>query len=427
MRVGEQFCPGVLLAVQAKDGLLIRIRVPGGLIEADQLTTIADLSRNFTDGTIEITSRANLQLRGIREQDLNSIVESISSAGLLPSPMHDRVRNIVTNPIAGLDTDELIDPRPFLYELDRRLRADPALVNLHPKFSFAIYGGARRFSRTHDDISLEAVKLNSASHFYLSIGGASSGLVVQRADAVDCMLAVAKMCIVLAAEFATSVRAKEVVKIPDALERIADALSHLLMRSPVSSPLRQVSEALLGVYPTTQDDRVSIIPSVPLGRLNPEQARCLAESSNEWEGDLRLTPWRGVVLGSIPKSAANDIVEQLRTIGLSCDGRDGFQGVAACAGITGCDASLADVRGDAALLARRLSGQAVPSGWTVNLSGCDKQCARRHGATVELVAGQLGYTLNIEGRHAASDCSREFALDAVAELHKDLLSEVAIQ
>ena len=77
MRVGGHFCPGVLHAVQAKDGLLLRIRVPGGLIEANQLRTIADLSRSFADGTIEITSRANLQLRAIRNQDLSHIVASI--------------------------------------------------------------------------------------------------------------------------------------------------------------------------------------------------------------------------------------------------------------------------------------------------------------------------------------------------------------
>jgi precorrin-3B synthase len=427
MRVGEQFCPGVLRAVQAKDGMLIRIRVPGGLIEANQLKTIADLSQNFADGTIEVTSRANLQLRGILDRDLNSIVESISSAGLLPSPLHDRVRNIVTNPIAGLDRDERIDPRPFIHELDRRLREDPAFVNLHPKFSFAIYGSSRRFNRSHDDIALESVELDSACHFHLSIGGVSSGFVLQGADAVECMLAVATMCIKLATECGTPVRAKQVVKIPNAFNRIVNALSHLLKPSLASPPPSLISETLVGVYPTTRDDRVNIIPSVPLGRLNPEQAHYLAESSNKWDGDLRLAPWRGVVLGSIPRRAADDIVGELRAIGLACDGRDGFQGVAACAGITGCDASLADVRGDAALLAQRLSGHAAPSAWTVNLSGCEKQCARRHGATVELVAGQSGYILNIEGRHVASDCSREFALDAVAELHKDLLSEVVIR
>jgi precorrin-3B synthase len=425
MRVGEHFCPGVLHAVQAKDGLLIRIRVPGGLIEANQLRTIADLSSGFAEGTIEITSRANLQLRGIRTEDLGQIVDSISSAGLLPSQQHDRVRNIVTSPIAGIDPGELIDPRPLIRQLDRRLQADTAFVNLHPKFSFAIHGGPRRFSRDDDDVSLDAVNLGAAPYLRFSLGGVSLRFVVKPGDAVDCMLATTRMCIELAKESSLPVRGKAVMAIPGAMERILDALAHMLQPSPLSLPASTVNEALIGIHPTTQNDRVSIIPTVPLGRLNPEQARYLADASNEWAGDLRLAPWRGVVLGSIPKSAADKIVGELHTIGLSCEGRDGFLGIAACAGITGCDASLADVRGDAASLAQRLSGQAVPSGWKVNLSGCDKQCARRHGATAELVAGLSGYTLDISGRRVASDCSSEFALGTVVALHESLLSEVA--
>jgi precorrin-3B synthase len=395
------------------------------LIEANQLGTIADLSSGFADGTIEITSRANLQLRGIRTEDLGQIVDSISSAGLLPSQQHDRVRNIVTSPIAGIDPGELIDPRPLIRQLDQRLQADTAFVNLHPKFSFAIHGGPKRFSRGIDDVSLEAVGFNTTPYIQFSIGGNCSGFVVRPGDAVDCMLAAAKICIGLAKESSQPVRGKTVVTIPGAMKRIVDALSHLLTPSPVSPSSCLVNEALIGIYPTTQIDRVSIIPSVPLGRLTAEQAIYLTASAKEWEGDLRLAPWRGVVLGSIPKSAVDNIVGRLHSMGLSCDGRDGFRGIAACAGNDGCQASLADVRGDAASLAQRLLGHPAPSGWSVNLSGCEKQCGRRHGATAELVAGPLGYSLNIAGRRVASDRSREFALNAVAALHENLLSEVA--
>lgn len=427
MRVGGQFCPGIVQAVPAKDGLLIRIRVPGGMIEANQLRAVADLSRNFADGTIEITSRSNLQLRAIRSQDLSHVIECISSAGLLPSPEHDRVRNIVTSPIAGLDADEVIDPRPLVRELDRRLQADAIFANLHPKFSFAIHGGPRRFSRDLDDIAIEAVDIDAAPQFHLSIGGLSSGFLVKPANAVDCMLAAARMCIELALESNTPVRAKAVMTIPDGLKRIVGALSCPWTPSRVATPSHTITDALIDVNPAAQEGRVSISPSVPLGRLNPQQAGYLADVSTEWEGDIRLAPWRGVVLGSIPDSAAKNIVDHLHAIGLSCEGRDGFHGIAACAGITGCDASLADVRGDAASLAQRLSGRAAPSGWKVNLSGCDKQCARRHGATTELIAGSLGYALKMAGSLVASDCSREFALDAVAALHENLLSEVAAQ
>src|SRR6201985_1491718 len=277
MRAGENFCPGVLHAVPAKDGLLIRVRVPGGLIEANQLSTIAELSSGFADGTIEITSRANLQLRGIRTEDLSRIVDSISSAGLLPSPLHDRVRNIITSPVAGLDPGELIDPRPLIRQLDRPLQADTAFVSLHSKFSFAIHGGPKRFSRDTDDVSLDALNLGAAPYFRFSLGGVSSGFVVKPRDAVDCMVITARMCIELANEFSLPVRGKAVVAVPGAMQRILDALSPMLQPSPPLLPASAVDEALPGIFPTPQDDRVSIIPSVPLGRLNPEQARYLAD------------------------------------------------------------------------------------------------------------------------------------------------------
>ncbi len=85
-----------------------------------------------------------------------------------------------------------------------------------------------------------------------------------------------------------------------------------------------------------------MIPSVPLGRLTAEQASRISAIAAESGGDLRLAPWRGIVLGSVAKHRAADITGQLQAVALSCDGRDGFDGIAACAGNTGCDASLAD-------------------------------------------------------------------------------------
>lgn len=401
----------------------MRVRVPGGLIEADQLGAIAELAAEFADGTIEITSRANLQLRAIQERDLEKMIGGIVSAGLLPSPRHDRVRNIVTSPVAGLDAGENIDTRPLVRELDRRLSADSVLAELHPKFSFGLYGGRRRFSHDVDDLSLDALDGDANPLLGFSIGGAASGFTVTVDNAVDCLLEAARVCIALAREAGVPVRGKGVIAIPGAMGHLIDALSHYLVRCAASLPSSSLAEALLGVYRTIQADRVSVIPLAPLGRLSAEQARCLADIAKEREGDLRLAPWRGVVLGSVPSAAADDIVGRLESVGLSCDGRNGLRGIAACAGITGCDASLADVRSDAALLAERLSDKDAPRGWTVNLSGCDKQCARRHGATAELIADASGYTLKIKGQLVASGCAAEFAIDAVAALHTEMLSE----
>jgi sulfite reductase beta subunit-like hemoprotein len=133
----------------------------------------------------------------------------------------------------------------------------------------------------------------------------------------------------------------------------------------------------------------------------------------ECDADLRFAPWRGMVLGSVPKHLASRVVAALETVALRCDGQNGFQGIAACAGNTGCDAALADVRGDAAALARQLAGKDLSSGWTVNFSGCEKQCAMRQGASAELIAHSDGYMLRLDGQLATSIYSPESALQAI--------------
>lgn len=421
MRIGDRFCPGVLHAIPAKDGLLVRVRLPGGMIAAHQFKIFADLAREVGDGTVEITSRANLQLRAIRDSDLQHLVARIAEAGLLPSPPHDRVRNIITSPMAGLDAEELIDPRPLVHALDLRLTAETVFAGLQPKFSFGIYGGPRRFSRDTDDVSLEAVAIDLGSYLALSMGEVATGYLVKAGDAVDCMLAATRMCMGLAKETGLPARGKAVMAIPGAKERIVNSLSPMLTPSPFAPAVICAEEAPWGVHPTKHAGRFSIIPSVPLGRLTTTQAHCLADVATEFAGDLRLAGWRGVVLSAVLAAAADRIVERLEASGLACDGRDGFRGLAACAGSNGCDASLADVRSDAASLAQRLRGRAAPPGWTVNLSGCEKRCGRRYGATADLIAGPAGYTLYLAGDLAASDCSPETAVHAVAALHQDLL------
>src|SRR2546423_6150995 len=114
-------CPGVLNAVPARDGLLVRVRVPGGLIVGSQWAVLAQLARRYGDGRIDITARANVQLRGLRAQTLPEVTRELESIGLLPSRSHERVRNILVSPFAGIDPGELLDVRPFVRALDAGL------------------------------------------------------------------------------------------------------------------------------------------------------------------------------------------------------------------------------------------------------------------------------------------------------------------
>jgi precorrin-3B synthase len=427
MRVGESFCPGILHAVQAKDGLLTRIRVPGGMITPNQLAAVAELSASFADGNVEITSRSNLQMRSIQNKDLSYLVQGLDSAGFLPSRKHDRVRNVVTSPFAGLgfgDIGEILDTRPFVRELDRRLIADQVLADLPPKFSFAIDGGGRWFGRDCDDLAIRAVNVDNTPLFHLAIGGIPSGFGVSLDEAVDCILEAAKMCVEISKELEMPARGKKIASVPRAMNRLLDALSAFLVTCPFPDRLGDVIDMPVGIYPFEKAGFVNLVPSVPLGRLTAEQIQCIVSIAEIWDGDIRLASWRGVVLGSVPESLISQITAKLEAVGLSCDGKDGYRGVAACAGSSGCDASLADVRRDASLLALRLAGRDARPGWTVNISGCEKQCAMRNGATAQLTASSSGYSLRINGQFIASNCSLESAIDNVAACQAEMPIEV---
>jgi sulfite reductase beta subunit-like hemoprotein len=132
------------------------------------------------------------------------------------------------------------------------------------------------------------------------------------------------------------------------------------------------------------------------------------------------------VLGAIPLGRTAAVAAQLSSVGLYLDGRSGFQGIAACAGVSGCEASLTDVRTEAATLAQHLAGQTVLPGWTVNFSGCEKQCAMRKGATAELIGTPSGYLLRIDGQSIPETCSPQTAISRILAARKDIVSEVPL-
>lgn len=88
----------------AEDGLLVRLRLVGGRLPVASLQRLLQVSVEFADGSVYLTTRANLQLRGLpgREGRLDpAVVAAIESTGLLPSRSHELVRNILVSPQTG--------------------------------------------------------------------------------------------------------------------------------------------------------------------------------------------------------------------------------------------------------------------------------------------------------------------------------------
>src|SRR5919206_2815685 len=94
-RSAPDACPGALQTHAAADGGLARVRIPGGTLSAGQLGVLAAAARELGDGALELTSRGNVQLRGLRPRAEAELGARLAAAGLLPSETHERVRNVL--------------------------------------------------------------------------------------------------------------------------------------------------------------------------------------------------------------------------------------------------------------------------------------------------------------------------------------------
>jgi ferredoxin-nitrite reductase len=110
---------GVFFRPVTPGKFMMRLRMPNGIITSDQMRVLAEvLQRYGDDGSADITTRQNIQLRGIRIEDLPDIFEKFHSVGLtsVQSGM-DNVRNITGDPVAGLDAEELFDTRELVQQI----------------------------------------------------------------------------------------------------------------------------------------------------------------------------------------------------------------------------------------------------------------------------------------------------------------------
>ncbi len=385
-------CPGALHALGAHDGLLVRVRVPGGILTSQQLAALANASRKYGDCHIDITSKANVQLRGITAAALSDLGSDLAIAELLPSITHDRIRNILGSPFSGIDDGELIDTRPFIHELDKKLLADEYFASLPPKFSFAICGGGYPIELSSVDVAGRAIDDGSGTRFAILTKGVATGKAVLPDALVDALLAATRL----------SNGSRLVSQKPTMIDRY-----------------RQL--APVGIAPVKRTGLFNLVPSIKLGRLTNSDVRVIVEIALRFDADLRLAPWRGIVFGGIQQNDIERIVNQLENAGISMNPSDVYRGIVTCAGLHGCTNALADVRERAHAVAHVLAKSPRGTNWTLNLAGCRKRCAMRRGADVDVVATDSGYDISVNGeirsQHVPSQTLVQSVLAARADLH----------
>ncbi len=166
-------CPGVLRPMESGDGLLVRVKPRAATLSLAEVQSIAEAARRFGNGHIDLTRRANVQLRGVTAAALPALTAHLADAGLLDAaPEIEAVRNVVVSPLAGLDPSEVIDVGPLAHAFDRLLATDARLWRLPPKFGFLIDGGGLlSLDGERADLRLKALRAEGRVVMALAIDG----------------------------------------------------------------------------------------------------------------------------------------------------------------------------------------------------------------------------------------------------------------
>jgi precorrin-3B synthase len=389
------WCPGALRPMQSGDGLIVRIRPRSATFNAQELTRLADASRRFGNGHIDLTRRANLQIRGVREAQLPQLHEIIARLGLLDDDADaEAVRNVMINPLAGIDPGEVLDVRTIGRELARLLASEQSIWALPGKFGFVLDGGgALTLAGQPADIRLTAVSSGRQVAIGLDtragvewLGSISPDAAA--AAAIEIGLAFIRVALPQGQRRMRDLSREDLASIRSAIAPRLDALREHPTNADV--PGARIGLLDLGA------DRFAVGIAAPFGRIESDRLIKFTEAmATHGIGEIRLSPWRALYAAVPSRQVGQHLLDAAESDGWIVDPADSLLQVEACPGSSGCRSTALDTRRDGRRLARLLP-QFGFSG-TIHVSGCAKGCAKSGRSDLVLVGAEGAYGVVRDG------------------------------
>ncbi len=441
---------GLFYVAPNQDAFMLRLRLPGGILSAYQANGLADIAERFGGGNIDVTTRANLQIREIGAAHPLAVLTAVDELGLTSRGAGaDNIRNLTGSPLAGIDPQELIDTRPLTRALYHYILNHRELYGLPRKFNIAFDGGGRiGMLEDTNDIGFAAVRIGAGKpvpegiYFRMLLGGltghgsfaSDSGVLLEPGEVVAAAAAILRVFI----DHGDRTDRKR-ARLKYLIERwgIAKVMEHAgqLLPAPWRSAPAELGEPRgpidkhghIGVHPQAQRGLCYIGVIARAARLTAVQLRDLATiAERRGSGTLRLTVWQNLILSDVREAEVPDTVAEIEALGLATSASAIRGGLVACTGNVGCKFALADTKRHALAIADYLDPQvALDQPINIHLTGCPNSCAQHYVGDIGLLATKVddGSESEVEGYHlvvgggSGADLSlgREIARDIAAE------------
>lgn len=346
------WCPAALRPMRSGDGLLVRVKPRLARLERDQVRGLCTAAVKHGSGIVEVTRRANLQIRGIDDGHYEALIDDLDRLGLIDADADTEARrSILVTPFwqEGDDTWRLA------MELERRLDALPLLPD---KFGFALDAGPLpALTDIPADLRIER---GADGGLILRAEGRSHGLPVAPEKAIDALIALARW-------FAESGGMEA-----GRMARFHAPLPDWAQGKAWPAP----SAAALFPGPTETGHAYGLA----FGQIEAERLAAFMDDSGA--DALRLTPWRMIIAEGGRPSAVPGFLSDPDAAQLRSD---------ACPGLPHCPQASVETRALATRLAPFVKGR-------LHVSGCAKGCARLLPADVVLTGRDGRYDLAFNAR-----------------------------
>jgi len=371
------------------DGLLVRLR-PTAPVPLDAFVGFCEAARRHGNGTIEVSARGSLQVRGLTPRSAPPFASALAELGIATQegvPV-----------IAGFDLISQVNTAPLAGELRRAIAN--ARRALSPKISIVVDGG----DPLHLDALSTDIRLRAADpargprfysprfhlpRFYLGLGGdGASATWLGSVAPEDVIGAVLGILAIIGAHGPTA-RAAAVLR-AEGVEAFRSVSAALIEPSPAPPP--RMPAEMIGVH-SAYDGTVAVGIGLAFGHTH---ADALAEVIRAAAGHGAQAVWpapdRALLLIGVSASDALSLTAAVRQLGFAVDAGDPRRRIAACPGAPACASGLIPARALASALTPILEPALRPvrNGVVVHISGCPKGCAHPMPAALTLVGTANG-------------------------------------
>jgi ferredoxin-nitrite reductase len=404
---------GVFFRPVTPGKFMMRMRIPNGILNSNQMRVLASVVQRYgDDGSADITTRQNIQLRGIRIEDLPDIFNRFHAVGLtsVQSGM-DNVRNITGDPVAGLDADELYDTRELVQQIQDMLtnkgQGNPEFTNLPRKFNIAIAGG--RDNSVHAEINdlafVPAFKEGSGEEaifgFNILVGGFFSAKRCEAAIPLNAWVTpeeVVAVCrAVLEVYRDNGLRANRLKSrlmwlldewgVDKFRSEVEQRLGKSLLPAATKDEIDWEKRDHVGVYKQKQSGLNYVGLHIPVGRLYAQDMFEIASLAEVYgNGEIRLTVEQNVIIPNIPDSRLATFLTESLLQRFAINPHVLARSLVSCTGAQFCNFALIETKNRALEMVKALESeltltQPVRIHWT----GCPNSCGQPQVADIGLM------------------------------------------